>query len=272
MFDTYSKIFAERGAAYQQAMAECPGARDAEFQAVLEPLNHKPVRLLCDMPSGGGYLAAHLPAGMRYVGIDPSDDFVSACPVGTVCIKAPITAVPLADGAVDAVVSLAALHHEPDLPAVFGEMRRLLDGDAARYLDCTPPTPRLHARDEAVDQHRGRDDVQLVGREPIFARHTMPPRAAPAADTAAGIVDQDVDSADRLLDLGDDLFEFSLFDQVTRHGGRLAARRANLVRHRVGPGGIAAMDDDLGAFPREKSRGRFTDARTAAGNERGPPR
>jgi SAM-dependent methyltransferase len=154
MFDTYSKIFAERGAAYQQAMAECPGARDAEFQAVLEPLNHKPVRLLCDMPSGGGYLAAHLPAGMRYVGIDPSDDFVSACPVGTVCIKAPITAVPLADGAVDAVVSLAALHHEPDLPAVFAEMRRLLkSGGRAVICDVESGTPVAAFLNGFVDEH-----------------------------------------------------------------------------------------------------------------------
>jgi len=154
MFDSYDKIFAERGAAYQQAMAECPAARDAEFAAVLEPLADQPVRLLCDMPSGGGYLAAHLPTGMRYVGVDPSDAFVSACPVGTVCIKAPITAVPLADGAVDAVVSLAALHHEPDPPAVFREMRRLLKpGGRAVIADAEAGTPVATFLNGFVDQH-----------------------------------------------------------------------------------------------------------------------
>jgi SAM-dependent methyltransferase len=154
MFDTYSEIFAERGAAYQKAMAECPTARDAEFRAVLEPLKHRPVRLLCDMPSGGGYLAPRLPAGMRYVGVDPSDDFVRACPVGTVCIKAPITAVPLADGAVDAVVSLAALHHEPDLPAVFREMRRLLKpGGRAVIADAEAGTPVATFLNGFVDEH-----------------------------------------------------------------------------------------------------------------------
>ncbi len=125
MFETYSEIFAERGAAYHRAMAECPGARDAEFRAVLEPLAGR-TGLLCDMPSGGAYLAAHLPDGMRYVGVDPSDDFVRACPTGVECIQAPIARVPLGDGSVDCVVSLAALHHEPDLPAVFGELHRLL--------------------------------------------------------------------------------------------------------------------------------------------------
>jgi SAM-dependent methyltransferase len=154
MFDTYSEIFAERGAAYQQAMAECPAARDAEFHAALDPLRHKPVRLLCDMPSGGGYLAAHLPAGMRYVGVDPSDDFVSACPAGTVCIQAPITAVPLADGTVDAVVSLAALHHEPDLAAVFREMRRLLKpGGRAVIADAEAGTPVAAFLNGFVDEH-----------------------------------------------------------------------------------------------------------------------
>ena len=154
MFDSYSKIFAERGAAYQQAMADCPNARDAEFAALLEPLKHKPVRLLCDMPSGGGYIAARIPSGMRYVGVDPSDEFVRACPLGTVCIKAPITSVPLADGAGDAVVSLAGLHHEPDLPAVFREMRRLLQpGGRAVIADAQAGTSVAAFLNGFVDQH-----------------------------------------------------------------------------------------------------------------------
>jgi SAM-dependent methyltransferase len=126
MFDSYAEIFAERGAAYHAAMATCPRARQAEFHAVLEPIRDRPPGLLCDLPSGGGYLAAHLPPGISYVGVDPSDDFIEACPAGLERIKADLTAVPLGDGSVDYIVSLAALHHEPDLPAVFGEMRRLL--------------------------------------------------------------------------------------------------------------------------------------------------
>lgn len=141
MFDTYSEIFEQRGAAYHHAMALCPRAREAEFHAVLEPLADRD-GLLCDMPSGGAYLAARLPPGLRYVGVDPSDDFVRACPVGTECIKAEIANVPLADGAVDCLVSLAALHHEPDLPAVFGEMRRLLKaGGRAVICDVAAGTP-----------------------------------------------------------------------------------------------------------------------------------
>lgn len=126
MFDSYAEIFSERGAAYHAAMAACPRAREAEFHAVLEPIRDGPPGLLCDLPSGGGYLAAHLPPDIGYVGVDPSDDFIEACPAGLERIKADLTAVSLGDSSVDYIVSLAALHHEPDLPGVFGEMRRLL--------------------------------------------------------------------------------------------------------------------------------------------------
>ena len=141
MFDSYAEIFAERGAAYHAAMAACPNARDAEFAAVLEPLTERE-GVLCDMPSGGAYLAAHLAPGMRYVGVDPSDDFVRACPPGVACIRADIIRVPLPDQSVDCLVSLAALHHEPDLPAVFREMRRLLKaGGRAVIADVAAETP-----------------------------------------------------------------------------------------------------------------------------------
>jgi SAM-dependent methyltransferase len=144
MFDTYSQIFEQRGAAYHHAMAQSPRARDAEFLAVLEPLGGRQ-GLLCDMPSGGGYLAAHLPPGMRYVGVDPSDDFIAACPAGVERIKAEISQVPLADASVDCIVSLAALHHEPDLSAVFREMRRLLRSDGRVVIaDAATDTPPAH--------------------------------------------------------------------------------------------------------------------------------
>lgn len=125
MFDTYAEIFAERANAYHAAMAQSPAAREVEFRAVLQPLEGRG-GLLCDMPSGGGYLAAYMPRGWRYLGIDPADDFIEACTRNLEGIKSPITDVPLADRSADAVVSLAGLHHEPDLPKVFREMRRIL--------------------------------------------------------------------------------------------------------------------------------------------------
>jgi hypothetical protein len=45
-------------------MRQSPHARDSEFLAVLEPIRDAPPGLVCDMPSGGGYLADYLWAGM----------------------------------------------------------------------------------------------------------------------------------------------------------------------------------------------------------------
>ena len=126
MFDSYAEIFAERARDYHAAMVACPNARDSEFQAVLEPLAACPDGLLCDIPSGGGYLAPYLKPGMRYLGVEPARDFLDASPAALERVHGDITSVPLPDQTVDYVVSLAGLHHEPGLERVFGEMRRLV--------------------------------------------------------------------------------------------------------------------------------------------------
>ena len=128
MFDTYAEIFEQRAGSYHSAMKKWAHARDAEFQSVLEPILDRPDGLVCDMPSGGGYLAEHLRPGMRYVGVDPAKDFIAACSAekSLTMLNCPIIEVPLADEAADYIISLAGLHHEPDLPAVFAEMRRLV--------------------------------------------------------------------------------------------------------------------------------------------------
>jgi SAM-dependent methyltransferase len=125
MFDTYAEIFAQRAADYHYAMRQSPRARDAEFLAVLEPLRSRS-GLVCDMPSGGGYLADYLPDGMNYIAVDPATDFFVEWPRPLQRLLAEITKVPLADQSVDHIVSLAGLHHEASLPNVFREMYRLL--------------------------------------------------------------------------------------------------------------------------------------------------
>lgn len=126
MYDTYAEIFERRAADYHYAMRQCPRARDAEFHAVLEPLRDKPAGLICDMPSGGGYLADYLWDGFEYLAIDPATDFFVEWPKPLQRLLAEITKVPLANEAADYVISLAGLHHERSLPNVFTEMRRLL--------------------------------------------------------------------------------------------------------------------------------------------------
>lgn len=140
MFDTYAEIFAKRASEYHFAMKQWPAARAAEFESVLAPLADAPDGLVCDMPSGGGYLADYLRPGLGYVAIDPASGFFVEWDKPRQRLTAEITSVPLADGSVDHIVSLAGLHHEPSLPAVFAEMRRLVK-----------PGGRIVIEDAAVD-------------------------------------------------------------------------------------------------------------------------
>jgi SAM-dependent methyltransferase len=142
MFDTYAEIFAQRAAEYHYAMRSWPRARDAEFRCVIEPLGGAPGGLVCDMPSGGGYLADYLHPGMSYIAVDPASGFFVEWEKPLQRLTAEITSVPLADRSVDHVVSLAGLHHEPDLPAVFREMRRLVrPGGRVVLADVAAATP-----------------------------------------------------------------------------------------------------------------------------------
>ncbi|MFL6737354.1 MAG: class I SAM-dependent methyltransferase [Sphingomonas sp.] len=154
MFDTYAEIFAERARSYHSAMEAFPGARSAEFRGVLEPLDDLPDGTLCDMPAGGGYLAHHLRAGLDYIGVDPASDFVALGSKATSrIIRAHPAHVPLEAGSVDYVVSLAGLHHEPDLGSVFREMRRLIRPVGRVVIaDVASGTPPARFLNEFVDR------------------------------------------------------------------------------------------------------------------------
>jgi len=142
VFDTYAQIFEKRAREYHHAMVVSPRARDAEFHAILDPIRGTAPGLVCDMPSGGGYLAGYLWSGMDYLAVDPATDFFVEWPRSLQRVVAEITNVPLADASVDHIVSLAGLHHEPSLPRVFEEMRRLIrPGGRAILADVAIDTP-----------------------------------------------------------------------------------------------------------------------------------
>jgi SAM-dependent methyltransferase len=154
MFDTYAEIFEKRAAEYHHAMRLSPRARDAEFLAVLEPIRHSSSGLVCDMPSGGGYLADYLWAGMDYLAVDPATGFFVEWPKPLQRLLAEITKVPLSDQAADFIISLAGLHHEPDLPRVFAEMRRLLrPGGRVVLADVAVDTPPARFLNGFVAEH-----------------------------------------------------------------------------------------------------------------------
>ena len=224
MFDTYAEIFEKRAADYHYAMRQCPKARDAEFIAVLEPLRHAPPGLICDMPSGGGYLADYLSAGMDYLAVDPATDFFVEWPKPLQRLLAEITRVPLADGAADHVVSLAGLHHEPSLPRVFAEMRRLLR-----------PGGRIVLADVAVDTAPARFLNGFVAENCPLGHdgRFLDERTAPALEAAGFSV-----ADDRLMELP---WTFDSFDEA-----------GEFCRHLFGMTGLAvretadAMEREIG--------------------------
>jgi SAM-dependent methyltransferase len=129
----YAAVFEKRAAEYDYAMKFAPKARDAEFMALLEPLSGLSPGLVCDVPAGGGYLAPYLPRGFEYVGVEPTSEFLTDWPDGLRKVSSGMTDVPLAPESVDYIVSLAGLHHEPDLRPVFDEFRRMVR-DSGRVI------------------------------------------------------------------------------------------------------------------------------------------
>jgi ubiquinone/menaquinone biosynthesis C-methylase UbiE len=129
VFETYEAIFNRRGEEYHRAMRLVPDARRREFVLALNHVGVRHGEVLCDVPSGGGYLVEFLPPDLevRLVAIDPSEVFARTWEDRRVEWQlAPLHRLPIEDGAADGLVSIAGLHHVDDRPAVFKEMRRVL--------------------------------------------------------------------------------------------------------------------------------------------------
>ena len=110
-------------------MEQEPDVRRSEFENVRELLDLHDGEVLCDMPSGGGYVHRYL-EGRRVdvISIETSRAFYDLCE-RTPSVERHLCSLddtPLADDSVDAVMSLAGLHHLSDRPAVYREARRIL--------------------------------------------------------------------------------------------------------------------------------------------------
>lgn len=127
MRDSYADIFNLRGRAYHEACGRWPVARQAEFAAALQPLALRGGETLLDAPSGGGYLADHLPAGVRHLAIDPAECFAAfaAGRHGIEAIHAALSDTGLPAASMDRIVSVAGLHHESERGAIYREWARV---------------------------------------------------------------------------------------------------------------------------------------------------
>jgi len=160
MFDVYQDIFNQRGREYHEAMGLCPHARDREFELMINRLDCTVDRrglTVCDMPSGGGYLAGYLPGAVdRLIGIETAKAFYDLAPETDRFKKrlAELHDTGLSDDAADAVLSVAGLHHVQDMPAVFAEMRRITrPGNAVVICDVMHGSPQDLFLDGFVNEH-----------------------------------------------------------------------------------------------------------------------
>jgi len=122
----YREIFNHRGEAYHQAMELCPNARKEEFTIPLQLLNLEKGSSLCDFPSGGGYIQNFLQHPLQpinLIALEASEEFAAK---NDSCLLASWDRIPLKDESVDAVLSLAALHHSQQREAFYEEAFRVL--------------------------------------------------------------------------------------------------------------------------------------------------
>jgi SAM-dependent methyltransferase len=156
VLDDYEMIFAARGEAYHDAMTRWPDAREEELRLLLDALCPRAGETLVDAPAGGGYLAARLPAGVRYVAVEAARPFFDRCPTGELRARvlSPLAKIALPDRSGDLVTCLAGLHHEPDVAAILGELFRLLrPGGRLGAADVMRGTPPDRFLDGFVHEH-----------------------------------------------------------------------------------------------------------------------
>lgn len=129
MFQSYEQIFSKRANAYQKAMELYPAARQREFQLAVERAGLTAADVICDAPSGGGYLRAYLPADIgRYLAVETAPDFTVHCPLGKHdrTVRSPLDDIAIENNSVDACINLAGSHHLHDKSRFFSEARRIL--------------------------------------------------------------------------------------------------------------------------------------------------
>lgn len=147
----YDELFELRGSSYDRAMRRYPDARRAEFAQVIAASGASAVSVVGDVPAGGGYLAAFLPPGCQYQGHEPCQAFVQHH--GATSAQTPLLPLPWQSNTLDAVISLAGIHHVEDKASLFRDMHRV-----------TRPGGRLVISDVAEGSAVARFLDDFVGR------------------------------------------------------------------------------------------------------------
>jgi cyclopropane fatty-acyl-phospholipid synthase-like methyltransferase len=156
MFPAYRDIFQKRGHLYHQAMTLHPQARTEEFHHVLRMADLKDGEIVCDAPSGGGYLRNFVDRTVSLLHIETSEVFADLCRGNGASnvLLAMLEDIPLETGCVDKVISLASLHHLDEKEQFFTEAYRILkQGGTLTIADVRAQSAVSEFLDGFVNEH-----------------------------------------------------------------------------------------------------------------------
>jgi SAM-dependent methyltransferase len=151
----YGATFADRSRRYDDAMRRWPAARAEEFAFALDLAELSPGEVVVDIPSGGGYLADHVPDGVRIIAAETVPAFVERCRErGIEACHVDLADPVVPDAPVDVVISVTGLHHEPHQVELLRAWAGLLrPGGRLVALDVIAGSPEASFLDGFVGAH-----------------------------------------------------------------------------------------------------------------------
>jgi len=156
MFSAYRAIFQKRGHLYHQAMTVYPHTRAEEFHHIVRVADMKDGDIVCDIPSGGGYLRNFVDRTTSLLHIETSEVFADLCRDNGASnvLLGTLGNIPLTTASVDVVISLAALHHIDEKDRFFYESHRILrQGGTLTIADVRAGSAVSEFLDGFVNEH-----------------------------------------------------------------------------------------------------------------------
>jgi len=153
MTSEYEEIFARRGHSYDAAMQKYPRARDSEFENLFNACTPAPLSTVLDLPSGGGYLNRHLPAGCLIESAEPSDQFSNTIHLTR---EVDLENLQLKSDYFDVLICLAASHHIENKQGLFHSAFQALNRGGHFLLgDVLSGSPIAEYLDGFTSQYNG---------------------------------------------------------------------------------------------------------------------